>query len=106
MYTVHMQKAISLLTSVSVLSAVFLGASPASASCMAQYPTIGTISSVTSQGDYYRVKLDNLDIYNSSTFATDRTNIDQYNNLATAYKQNNFHVPQNLQYKSSGNVPA
>ncbi len=96
-----LRKVISLLTSLSVLlSAVLLGATPASAQCIAQYPTIGTIRSLSTRGlsdtgaaHLTYLALDHAATFNPDLFSSGTTPIDQYNTLAMQFKQNNYQVP-------------
>lgn len=76
--------------------ALLLIALPANAVCEAQMPIIGTVGSATTQGDYSQISLDNVYMYNASTFPSDRTNIGLYNALASAYAQHNDQLPQSF----------
>ncbi len=103
-----MQKLIAFFASACfLLSAVLVSPTPASAICASQYPLIGTVGSITPQdGGYSNIVINNPEAYNASTFPTDHTNIDSYNELAQSYAENSFHVPANMQYPFSGSVPS
>ncbi|MEY4747002.1 MAG: hypothetical protein RLZZ416_51 [Candidatus Parcubacteria bacterium] len=76
-----------------------LTALPADAACAGQYPVIGTVGSV--QADQYgntKLLLNHVAAFNASGFPTTSTNIDQYNALAAAFKQNGYVLPANYAY--------
>jgi len=101
-YTVSMKKTLSVFVSVLSIIFPFLFASPASAICALQYPTIGTIASVSNDGNGNAIiSLNNADAFNGASFSSSiggTTLIDQYNALAVAFKQNGYHVPVSFAY--------
>ena len=89
-----MRKLLALIITAASLASAFIGPLSASAACMMQYPTIGTINSVTVQGDYTTFVLDHADSFDGLPFFTGSvTNIDAYNSLAMGFKQNGYQVP-------------
>lgn len=97
-----MKKLLSLLTSAAMVGIIFTNAAPASASCMLQFPIIGTVSSVqTDQYGNTRIMLAHPTAFNAALFPVTSTNIDQYNTLATTFKQNGYSLPTNYQYQNT-----
>ena len=88
-----MRKLLILIISATTLASAFAGPLAVSAACLGTYPTIGTISSITTQGDYATFVLGHADAYDSSSFPGGVTSIDKYNDLAKAYKLNGYQVP-------------
>jgi len=105
-YTVRMKKILSYALSAAIVAVTFVNASPAYAMCALQYPLIGTISSVqTDQYGNAKITLAHASAFNSTLFSSANTNIDQYNTLAAAFKQNGYNLPANYQYQQTGSPP-
>jgi PKD repeat protein len=85
--------------SMAMTASMLLVSSPAYASCATQYPAIGVIGAVgSSQNGMTKITLNNIDVYNPSVLSSASANLDQYNTLATAYRQNNYQVPSQYAY--------
>jgi peptidoglycan hydrolase-like protein with peptidoglycan-binding domain len=94
-----MRKILSLAVGVTLLLSSVFVASPTFAACILQYPTIGTINATNTSGDYTSFTLDHANAFNASLFPAERTDLDQYNALAVAFKQNNYQVPAAYAYQ-------